>query len=173
MSKVRIVAAALTLSALGFIAIVSDEGYTSTAIIPTKGDRPTHGFGSTFNEDGSPVRVGDKTDPVRALRTAQAHISREENRFRNSIPVVRLTQGEYDLYMDFIYQYGSGTWANSGMRRKLLAGDYRGACAALLRYRFAGGYDCATIVNGKRNKRCWGVWERQLKRHQTCMGEQA
>ena len=173
MSKLRIAVSALTLSALGFIAIVSDESYTGTAIIPTKGDRPTYGFGSTYKEDGTPVKPGDRTDPVRALRTAQAHISREENRFRASLPGVKLTQGEYDLYMDFVYQYGSGAWSQSSMRRHLLAGNYKAACDALLEWRKAGGYDCSTMINGKRNKRCWGVWERQLKRHASCVAEQA
>ena len=172
-SKVRIAVAALTLSALGFIAIVSDESYTDKAIVPTKGDRPTYGFGSTLKEDGTPVKPGDRTDPVRALRTAQAHISREENRFRDSLPGVKLTQGEYDLYMDFVYQYGSGAWSQSSMRRHLLAGNYKAACDALLLYRRAGGYDCSTMIDGKPNKRCWGVWERQLKRHASCVAEQA
>ena len=46
------------------------------------------------------------------------------------------------------------------------------ACAALLSYRRAAGYDCSTLVNGKPNRRCWGVWERQLKRHAKCMAAQ-
>lgn len=172
MSKARIAVAVLSLSAAALIGIATQESYTDTAVIPTKGDRPTYGFGSTQKEDGSPVRMGDRTDPVRALHTVQVHVSKEENRFRDSLPGVKLTQGEYDVYMDFVYQYGSGNWASSSMRRNLLAGNYRAACDALLQWKRAGGYDCSTLVNGKPNKRCWGVWERQLKRHAQCMGEQ-
>lgn len=51
------------------------------------------------------------------------------------------------------------------MRRLLLAGDYAGACRALLRYKYAAGYDCSTPGN----KRCYGVWTRQLARHAKCM----
>lgn len=172
MSKTRIAVAALTLSLAGFIAITQRESYTDTAVIPTKGDRPTLGFGSTRHEDGTPVRLGERTTPVRALIKAKAHISRDEVQFRASLPDVKLTQGEYDLYLDFVYQYGIDNWLKSSMRRELLAGNYRAACAALLRYRYSAGYDCSTLVNGKRNKRCWGVWERQLERHATCMAEQ-
>ena len=172
MSKVRVLVAALTLSAAGLIAIVTQESYTDSAVIPTKGDRPTYGFGSTQKEDGSPVRIGDRTDPVRALHTVQAHLSREEQQFRDSLPGVKLTQGEYDLYLDCVYQYGIANWRGSSMHRNLLAGRYTQACDALLAWRGAGGYDCSTRIDGKPNKRCWGVWERQLERHDKCLAEQ-
>lgn len=166
--KIRIAIAALTLSAAGFLGIVVREGYTDTAVIPTKGDVPTLGYGSTVHEDGKAVKMGDRTTPVRALAKAQAHISKDEAQFRASLPGVALTQGEYDLYVDFTYQYGIANWRASSMRRQLLAGEYAKACDALLRYRFAAGYDCSTPGN----RRCPGVWTRQLERHQKCMGEQ-
>lgn len=166
--KLRIAVSALALSAAGLIGIVTHEGYTETAVIPTQGDRPTVGFGSTAREDGTRVQMGDRTDPVRALHTVQAHLGREESRFRDSLPGVALTQGEYDLYVDFVYQYGIGNWRGSSMRRHLLAGEYREACDALLLYRRAGGYDCSTPGN----RRCPGVWTRQLKRHAKCVAEQ-
>ena len=60
MDKARIIVAALTLSASAFVTLVVSEGYTDTATIPTKNDRPTNGFGSTFNADGSSVKLGEK-----------------------------------------------------------------------------------------------------------------
>src|SRR5674476_16837 len=102
----RTVVASLTLSASAFIGLVVHEHYTDTAVIPTHNDRPTVGFGSTFNEDGTPVKLGDTTTPVRALIKAQAHISKAEGLFRELLPDVKLYQGEYDLYMDWTYQYG-------------------------------------------------------------------
>lgn len=169
MSKsVRIAAGGLLLSAMAFIGMVSHEGYTTGAVIPTKNDRPTLGYGSTFYPDGKPVKMGDTTTPVRALYIAQAHIAKEEKIFRESLPNVKLNQEEYDIYMDWVYQYGTGAWSGSSMRRKLIAGDYAGACGALLAYKFSGGYDCS--VPG--NKICAGVWTRQQERYKTCMGAQ-
>ena len=164
----RILVAGLGLSAAAFIGLVTDEGYTDRAVVPTINDRPTVGFGSTFHESGAPVRMGDTTTPVRALIKAQAHIAKEESVFRESLPGVALHQSEYDLYVDFVYQYGTGAWLKSSMRRALLAGDYRGACDALLMYRFSGGFDCSTPGN----KRCAGVWTRQQQRHAACMAVQ-
>lgn len=171
-TPVRVLVAALSLSAAGLVGLVAKEGYTERAIIPTKGDVPTVGFGSTVHADGSRVKLGDRLDPVRALYAAQAHISKDEAAFRASLPGVALTQGEYDLYLDFTYQYGIGNWRSSSMRTQLLAGNYTAACNALLRYRFAAGYDCSTTINGKPNKRCWGVWDRQQERHAKCLAEQ-
>ncbi len=164
MIRPRYVVAALTLSAAGFIGIVSDESYVPEAMIPTKGDRPTVGYGSTFHADGTPVKLGDKTTPVRALITAQAHIGKEEAVFRQSLEGASLSQDEFDLYMDFVYQYGTTNWNSSSMRRHVLAGNYPAACDALLMWKRAAGFDCSTPGN----KRCWGVWTRQLERHKKC-----
>lgn len=165
MGKARIIVASLTLSAAALIGIAVEEGYTERAIIPTKNDRPTLGYGSTFHADGTPVKMGDKTDPVRALVTLQAHISKEEASFQRSLVGASLYQHEYDAYMDFVYQFGQGKWWGSSMRKHVLAGEYRKACDALLLYKFSGGYDCSTPGN----KRCRGVWDRQLERHKKCV----
>ena len=187
----RQIVAVMSLSAAGLIGLVVHESYTDKAIVPTQGDRPTVGFGSTFHEDGTPVQMGDTTTPVRALIKAHAHITKDEAAFRASLPGVALHQGEYDIYLSFIYQYGTAAWQKSGMRRELLAGNYVGSCNALLDYRKltsarqegpgwtvsrrdAQGkpvrweFDCSTPGN----KVCRGVWTRQLERHQKCMGMQ-
>lgn len=164
----RLVVASLSLSAAALVGIVAHEGYTDKAVIPTVNDRPTVGFGSTFHENGQAVKMGETTTPVRALIKAQAHISKEEERFRASLPGVKLHQAEYDLYMDWVYQFGTGNWIKSSMRRHLLAGNYRAACDSLLLYKFSGGYDCSTPGN----KRCAGVWTRQLERHAACLAAQ-
>lgn len=168
MNGARLAVAGLALSAAGFIGIALSEHYVDRAMVPTKNDRPTIGFGSTFHEDGTPVQLGDTTTPARALVKAAAHIGKEEEAFRASLPGVKLHQAEYDLYMDWVYQYGTGAWQKSSMRRELLAGDYRAACDALLKYRFSGGFDCSTPGN----KRCAGVWTRQIERHRKCMEAQ-
>lgn len=168
MNRDRIIVAILSMSAVGFVGLISQEGYVEQAMIPTKGDRPTVGFGSTFHEDGTPVKLGDRVTPERAMVKAKAHIDKDEKAFRASLQGVSLHQAEFDVYMDFFYQYGSGTWNRSSMRRHILAGEYRQACDALLRYKYAAGYDCST----PNNKRCSGVWLRQLDRHTKCMEAQ-
>ena len=49
---------------------------------------------------------------------------------------------------------------------------YVDACNAYTRYKFSGGYDCSTTINGQPNKRCWGVWKRSLERRDRCLAAQ-
>lgn len=171
-TAIRIAVAGLTMSAGGFALWQVQEGYTPVAVIPTKGDVPTIGHGSTRYEDGRRVRMGDTITRKRAAELARNLMAEDERKFRATIPNVKLTQGEYDVYVNFIGQYGIGNWSGSSMRANLLKGNYEQACHSLLKYRYAAKYDCSTMVNGKPNKRCWGVWTRQQERHRACMAEQ-
>lgn len=169
-NKARIAAALLTLSAAGFTTWKASEGFTAGPVIPTQGDVPTIGHGSTRYEDGTPVKMTDAPiTRARAEVLARALNRQEEIRFAESIPGVKLHQEEFDLYMDFVGQYGMGNWRKPGSpRTDLLAGNYLQACYSLLKFRYAAGYDCSTPGN----KRCAGVWTRQLKRHNDCIAAQ-
>lgn len=167
-ARQRVVVALLTISAAGFAVWQTSEGYTDHAIIPTRGDVPTVGHGSTRYEDGSRVKLGDQITRPRAEELARNLMLADERRLAASLPGVRLHQAEYDQYLDFVGQYGIGNWRTSSMRRELLAGNYPGACRALLRYRYSAGFDCSTPGN----RVCAGVWTRQLERHNKCMAAQ-
>lgn len=171
--KKRISVALLTVSAAGFVTWQASEGFTPTPVIPTKGDVPTIGNGSTRYEDGRRVKM---TDPAisreRAAELARNLMDQDAAQFAATMPGAKLNQAEFDVYMDFTGQYGLGNWRNSSIRREVMAGNYAKACGNLLKYRFAAGYDCSTLVNGKPNKRCYGVWTRQVERHKKCMEAQ-
>ena len=163
----RIMIAALSLSAAGIVGLMGQEGYTDTAVIPTRGDVPTVGFGSTTRADGSKVRMGDRTTPVQAAQRTLAYTQDADTAFKRCVRVP-LHQAEYDTYLDFGYQYGVPTLCASSIVRNLNAFQYAEACESLLAYRFSAGYDCSTPGN----KVCSGVWTRQQKRHAACMAAQ-
>ncbi|WP_447590133.1 glycoside hydrolase family protein [Aquipseudomonas campi] len=168
----RTAVALLTMSLAGFGAWKASEGFTDHAVIPTRGDVPTIGYGSTRYEDGTPVALTDP--PVsreRAEQLARALHDEEERRFQASLPGVELFQEEYDLYLDFAGQFGIGNWRSSSMRRHLIAGKHLAACDALLMWRKQDGRDCSLPQNwGPRG--CKGVWTRQLERHAKCLSAQ-
>lgn len=170
--KKRLSITALTISATAFVAWQGYEGFTDEAVIPTKGDVPTIGHGSTRYEDGSRVKMGDRITRQRAAELARNLMSKDEKAFRDSLPGAYLNQVEYDVYLDFVGQYGMANWRKSSMRREVLAGNYIKACNALLLWKKAAGYDCSTLINGKPNKRCYGVWTRQLERRDKCIKSQ-
>lgn len=167
MENKRISVSLLTVSAAFLIALAVSEGYAPKVVTTAADPVPTGGFGSSKDEAGKPLKVGEAMPPVRALVVLRAHVSRDEEAFKKSLPGVALTQGEYDVYLDFVYQYGAGAWEKSSMRKALLSGDYRGACDALLKYRYSNGADCS--APGKRT--CGGVWARQQGRHRKCIAE--
>ena len=159
--------AALSVSAALLVGLAVKEGYTDKAIIPVQGDRPTNGFGSTFNADGSPVKMGDRTTPVAALQRSLSHIQKDETGIKQCVSAP-LSQTEYDLMVDFSYQYGVAKLCSSSMVRLANAGDYSGSCRGYLRYKMVAGFDCSTPGN----KRCPGVWTRSVERYQKCMEAQ-
>lgn len=172
MTTQRIAIATLALSASALAALIAHEGYTDHAVIPVKGDVPTLGYGSTTHADGTPVRMGDTTTREEAMQRTLLYVQKQDLQMHGCIKVP-LHQEEYDVMADFAYQYGIGALCKSSMVRLANAGDYAGSCRAYREYRFVGKganrYDCSTTINGKRNTRCWGVWQRQLQRQAECM----
>lgn len=159
--------AAISASAVLLVSLLVSEGYTDKAVIPVKGDVPTYGFGMTFRPDGTPVQMGDRTNPVEAVQRSLVHVQKDEAGLKRCV-TAPLSQTEYDLMLDFSYQYGVGKLCRSTMVKKANAGDYAGSCRGYLEYRYVKGYDCSTPGN----KRCSGVWTRSLDRYNDCMEAQ-
>jgi GH24 family phage-related lysozyme (muramidase) len=167
--KQRVAVSLLAISAGGFSAWKAHEGFTDTAIIPTKGDVPTLGYGSTHYGDGTRVKMGDKITREQADVLARKLMKKDELFLQKSLNgTVKLYQEEFDVYLDFIGQYGQANWTGKSIQKELLKGNYAQACKNLLKYKYSAGYDCS--IPG--NKICYGSWERQLDRYGKCMSVQ-
>jgi len=125
--------AAISLSATALVAIALHEGYKDMAYIPTPGDVPTIGFGTTGG-----VKLGDKTTPTQALSRAMVDIQKFEGAVKSCVQVP-LTQGEYDAYISLSYNIGSSAFCNSTLVKRLNQSEYALACQEILRWnRFQG-----------------------------------
>lgn len=145
------------------------EGFTPKPIIPTKNDVPTIGNGTTVYCNGKKVTLKDPSiSKEKALQQLKCHIEKNAPAFNKSLQNIKVSQTEYDLYNDFVYQFGIGNWTSSSMLKNLKQGKYTAACESLLKYKYSGGFDCSI----KGNKRCAGVWTRQVARYEKCMGVQ-
>ena len=156
--------AALSLSAMGFIGLVSHEGFTDRAVIPVKGDRPTVGFGSTFRDDGTPVQMGDTITAPKAVQRSYNHIAKDEGRLKQCVKAP-LHQYEYDTLVDHAYQYGAGATCASRVVELTNLGRYEEACQAYLNWKRVDGRDCSI-----RSNNCYGVWLRSQERVKKCLG---
>ena len=131
--KQRTVVGGLALSAATLVALLTHEGYRDTAYVPVAGDKITVGFGSTFRDDGKPVRMGDTITPVKALQRSLAHLQKDEAGIKRCI-TVPLYQSEYDAYLSLAYNIGVPAFCKSTLVKKLNAGDYSGACREVLKW---------------------------------------
>ena len=149
---------------------IAYEGFSARPIIPTKGDVPTIGHGSTQYESG--VRVNMSDAPITRQRAAELALNLLEQQYgacvRRSLGDTLIHPIEFNQAVDFAGNFGCGNWTGSSMLRKTKAGDYAGACRSYLLYKYSARYDCSTPGN----KICGGVWSRQLERHAACMGAQ-
>lgn len=121
--------AALVLSAASFTGIAVHEGYRDRAYIPVAGDRPTLGFG-----DAQGVKLGDKTDPIRALIRLNQQAETFQQEMRQCIGAVPLYQYEWDAYVSLTFNIGSGAFCRSTLVKLLQQQDYVGACTQILRW---------------------------------------
>lgn len=144
MIRPRLPIAALVLSASALVGIATHEGYVGTATPPVKGDVPTNGFGST----GPDIKQGDKTDPVRAIIRLERDASQYADAVKRCAPVP-MYQHEFSAMVSVTYNIGPRAFCGSSMAKRLNAGDYEGACDALLMWNKAGG----RVINGLKKRR--------------------
>ncbi len=160
----RSLLAVLVLSAAGLVGIAVDEGYTSKAVPdPVKGKAvPTMGFGTTGG-----VKMGDSITPPKALARALADVQKYEGALKTCV-AVPLHQHEYDAYINLAYNIGSTAFCSSTLVKRLNAGDYTGACNAILMWKRVGDVDCSKPGNGV----CGGLWARRQRLRLQCLGQE-
>lgn len=151
----------LLFSAAALISLVSFEGYSMRAYPdPAHGWKvPTVGFGST----GKDITKETVLPPVEALGRALEDVQVFESGVKRCI-TQPLTQGQYDSYVMFSYNIGASAFCSSTLVKLQNIPQDKPACDQILRWRFAGGYDCFTPGN----KVCYGLWNRRQFEHSLC-----
>ena len=150
--KNRQAAAALAISAAALVGIASHEAFRGTTY-KDSGGIPTLGYGETKG-----VVTGQTTTPERALKTL-LNSTNEHAQVMSSCITVPLYQYEFDAYLSFTYNVGTGAFCRSTLVKKLNAGDYTGACKELLKWDKVG------------NKQLTGLTKRRQAEYFTCIGQ--
>jgi lysozyme len=124
--------------------IKEEEGFsTKPYLCPAK--RWTIGYGSTFYEDGTPVKESDRPiDEARALSMLEVHLKRRVHTVIERFVQVQLTDNQFDAITSFIYNVGGGNFQKSTLLRKLNAGDYLGAADEFKKWNISNG----KVLNG-------------------------
>jgi lysozyme len=162
----RTLIASLTITASALVGLAVHEGYCGEACIPVKGDRPTLGFG-----DAQGVKLGQKTDPVRALIRLNFQAEAFQHAMRQCIGDVPMYQHEWDAYVSLTFNIGLGKdgvadgfcyvkrGGNSTIVQRLKAGDYAGACQGILAWNKFNGQPLQGLTNRRQSeyRQCMGV----------------
>ena len=175
----RIAIGALMISAGALVGIAQHEDYVEVARPPVAGDVPTNGFGTTTNPDGSPVKNGDRTTPVRALVRLYADADKYSQAVKRCAPVP-MHQHEFDAYVGLTYNIGPGAFCSSSIPRLLKAGEYARGCETIRLYVCG---PATEKTRAKAGERCYkkdkplrvlrGLDVRRQAEYKTCMGHGA
>lgn len=151
---------AVGITAVALAGIAGYEGYRERSYDDGVGVQ-TVGFGTTRMPDGRPVQKGDRLDPVRAVAVLQADADQRARELAACIGDVPLAKNEWDAYVSWAYNVGTGAACRSTLVRKLKQQppDYEGACRELLRWTKAGGRELPGLV------------KRRQAEYRMCMGE--
>ena len=89
-----------------------------------------------------------------SMRTAQLY---------NDLGARYVTPAMHAAFTDMAYNAGLG--AAQKIIARVNAGNPRGACNAILLYKYAGGQDCSKAGN----RTCPGVWNRRVRMNELCI----
>ena len=79
---------------------------------------PTIGYGNTFYEDGTPVKIGDTITQERATELLKNLLVKFES-YVNKYVKSTITQEQYDALVSFCYNIGAGNLAKSTLLKKV------------------------------------------------------
>lgn len=151
--NVRLKIATLSLSAATLVSMAMHEGFRDKAYLPTPDDTLTIGFGSTKG-----VKAGDTITPERALVRLLEDAGTFEQAVKRCAPVP-MHPHEFAAFVSLTYNIGQGAFCKSTVAKRLNAGDYTGACEAILMWDKQAGKTLRglTIRRKKERDQCLGL----------------
>lgn len=139
MSRLRTIAGALTVAgtlAVGTVAVYESPGGKPnlTAYRDVVGI-PTACFGETLG-----IRMGMKFTKAECEKMFVVRLDEFANAVEKCAPrVAELSDRTYVQFVSLAYNIGTGGFCKSTVKRRIQAGDFRGACEAILMWDKAGG----------------------------------
>ena len=140
----------MKISPRGLELIKDFEGFSSNSYLDVV-NIPTIGWGNTFYEDGTKVKLGDQISKTDALKLLEVVANRDfADKIFPSIKV-KVTQSQFDAMVSLAYNIGAGAFLKSTLLKKVNAGDFAGAGEEFLRWNKANGKEVLGLT--KRRER--------------------
>ena len=142
----------MKISNLGLELIKEFEGFSANAYLcPAK--IPTIGWGNTFYEDGTRVKLGEQISKTDALKLLEVVANRD---FADKIfPAikVKVTQNQFDAMVSLAYNIGVFAFNGSTLLKKVNAGDFAGAGEEFLRWNKANGKEVLGLTRRREREK--------------------
>lgn len=110
----------MTISQAGLNQIKNHEGLRLSAYFDVVGV-PTIGYGNTFYEDGSKVKIGERISMERAEALLRYTVDKIFSAKVNELVKKEINQAQFDALVSFSYNVGVGALASSTLLRKVNA----------------------------------------------------
>ena len=140
----------MKISPRGLELIKDFEGFSSTSYLDVV-NIPTIGWGNTFYENGTKVKMGDQISKTDALKLLEVVANRDFADKIFSAIKVKVTQSQFDAMVSLAYNIGAGAFLKSTLLKKVNAGDFAGAGEEFLRWNKANGKEVLGLT--KRRER--------------------
>ncbi len=122
----------MKVSSKGLELIKEFEGFSSVAYL-CSAKKATIGYGNTFWEDGTPVKIGDQISKERA-ETLLKHVV-DNFSVADEVDIkIEVSQNQFDAMVSLAYNIGLGAFKNSTLLRQLNRGNFVGASQEFLRW---------------------------------------
>ena len=142
----------MKISPRGLDLIKDFEGFSSSAYLDVV-NIPTIGWGNTFYEDGTKVKLGDQISKTDALKLLEVIANRDfADKIFPSIKV-KVTQSQFDAMVSLAYNIGAGAFLKSTLLKKVNAGDFAGAGEEFLRWNKAGGKEVLGLTRRREREK--------------------
>ena len=142
----------MKISSRGLELIKDFEGFSSTSYLDVV-NIPTIGWGNTFYEDGTKVKMGDQISKTDALKLLEVIANRD---FADKIfPAikVKVTQSQFDAMVSLAYNIGDGAFLKSTLLKKVNANDFSGAGEEFLRWNKANGKEVLGLTRRREREK--------------------
>ena len=106
----------------GVKAIIAFEGMELNAYLCPAGVW-TIGVGHTGDVDGKPIRKGLLITQAKAKELLRSDLAKVEKCINSQPFAAKLTQGQFDALVSFVFNIGTGAFQTSTLRRKLCVGE--------------------------------------------------
>ena len=142
----------MKISPRGLELIKDFEGFSSSAYLDVV-NIPTIGWGNTFYEDGTKVKMGDQISKTDALKLLEVVANRDfADKIFPSIKV-KVTQSQFDAMVSLAYNIGAGAFLKSTLLKKVNAGDFAGAGEEFLRWNKALGKEVLGLIRRREREK--------------------